>query len=64
MNIREARNLAIKTAAEWVAGADWDQFWGDELADAAFLNERLATVLTQAQREIADRIKRLAGTRP
>lgn len=64
MKIREARKLAIKTAAEWAARADWDQFWGDELADAAFGDDKLASVLAQAQREIADRIKRLAGPTP
>lgn len=62
MNIREARKLAIKNAAEWVGQADWDQFWGDELADAAFGNDRLAAVMAQAQREIAARIQRLAGS--
>lgn len=59
MGIAEARAFAIKNAADWVAGADWDQFWGQELADAAFSNSELATVLTKAQREVAARIRRI-----
>lgn len=62
MQIREARKVAIKTAADWVAGSDWDQFWGEELTNACWADDKLAAVLTQAKREIAERIRKLDTT--
>lgn len=60
MKIREARRKAMQTAADWALGADFDQFWGDALADEAYANDELGEVLRRAQREVAARIRRLA----
>jgi hypothetical protein len=59
VSITDARVKAIKTAADWVEGADWDQFWGEELANDAFCNDQLAAILTQAKREVAAAIRRI-----
>lgn len=59
MPLAKARKVAIQTAADWVAHADWDQFWGEDLAVAAWNDEKLATILTRAKREAAERIRRI-----
>lgn len=59
LSLTEARKRAIQTAADWAAGADFDQFWGEELAAAAFGNSQLSAILAQAQREITQRIRRI-----
>lgn len=59
MKINEAKQKAIEIAADWCFGADWDQFWGEELSEEAWQDDKLAAVLCRAQREIAARIRRL-----
>lgn len=59
MTLAEARKVALATAADWVNGADWDQFWGEDVAIAAFNNDELSRVLARAQREVSNAIRRI-----
>lgn len=59
MKIREAKRLAIQNAADWIMGADFDQFWGEDLADQAWDDDALSEILSRAQREISDRVRKL-----
>lgn len=64
IGVKEARRKAFEFAAETFSGADWGAIWGDEIADAAFLNSHFALVLVRAQREVTERLRRLADPTP
>lgn len=59
LKIREARRKALEYALDIIAHGDFDQIWGDEIAEDAWKSAAYSKRLDDARRYAADRIRSL-----
>lgn len=59
LKIREARRLALEYAIDTLVGGDFDQIWGDDIANEAWNSTAYSKRLDDARKYAADRIRSL-----